>query len=48
VSETPLPQQAQALTPRLSAADMHWDKLLDEALASTFPASDPVAANRFD
>jgi hypothetical protein len=28
----------------LSASDKHLDELLDEALAETFPASDPVSS----
>jgi hypothetical protein len=28
---------------RLAAATAHLDKLLDEALKATFPASDPIA-----
>jgi hypothetical protein len=44
-------------TPTLESAERHTsilspercrEEILDLALAATFPASDPVAANRFD
>lgn len=33
---------------RQSGSDMHDDALLEEALEESFPASDPISANRFD
>ena len=44
--EPPVVQQPSAAVGRESderAAQAHLDALLDEALAATFPASDPVA-----
>jgi hypothetical protein len=47
MSATPAPESAERHT-SIPPTERCWDETLDMALAATFPASDPVAANRFD
>lgn len=49
--QTPSPQEEATVVARSheqSGNDMHDDALLEEALEESFPASDPISANRFD